>query len=376
MSHGFAPTIDDLPMTATFAAQEPVSVGIVGCGFVTLRHHLPAIAAIPGARVVALADCDAGALERAGEMASRAVLHARAAALLEDARVEAVAICTPVGSHAELTLAALSAGRHVLVEKPLAADLAEADALVEAAARGGLVAGVGFKYRRHRLVAMAVEIVRSGELGPLRLVETAFTSDSRRNALRANGWRGDRARGGGSILEQAVHHFDLWRLLTGSEVTRVTALASGGDAASAISAEMEDGVIASTIACDDAGLNHDVRIHGRDGTLTVRLDRFDGVEVVPAGALPGDVPRRIARGVRLARSLPAMARSHRAGGDITAADAAQWQAFAEAVRGGAPFEPGLADGRAALAVALAAIESAETAMVVRPSREATLAVVA
>lgn len=355
-------------------ASKPLSVGIVGCGFVSLRHHLPAIAAIPEAEVVALADTDRTSLERAGSVASSAVLHSSAEALLADERVEAVAVCTPVGAHAEVALAALLAGRHVLVEKPVTAQLEQADGLIAAARQPGLVSGVGFKYRHHRLLIKAVEIIRSGQLGPLQIVETAFTSDSRSNPERSNAWRGDRALGGGSILEQAIHHFDIWRLLTGSEVAHVSALASAHDEATAFSAAMENGVIVSTVACDGAGLNHDLRVHGRDGTLTVRLDRFDGIEVVAAGALPGDPSLRVRRGLRLLRAVPAMARSHRAGGDIVTADEQQWRRFAAAVRQRSAFEPGLGDGRAALAIALAAIESADRGAAVRPRGAEALAV--
>ncbi len=177
--------------------------------------------------------------------------------------------------------------------------------------------------------------------------------------------------GGGAILEQAVHHADLWRLLTGAEVERVSALASAGDSAVAMTADLGGGVIASTVACDAAGMNHDIRVHGRDATLAVRLDRFDGLELVPSGELPGDPRRRLARGAQLLRSIPAMARSHRAGGDVDAADATQWRDFAAAVRGGRPFTPDLADGRAALAVVLAAIESADTGRVVEPAAART-----
>jgi predicted dehydrogenase len=114
-------------------------VGVVGTGALG-RHHVRLLASLPGVELVGIVDADPA---RAAEVAAEhgATVLPDYAALLELA--EAVVVAAPTVSHAELGLAALAAGRHVLVEKPIAATLAEADALVAAARAAGRVLAVG-----------------------------------------------------------------------------------------------------------------------------------------------------------------------------------------------------------------------------------------
>ena len=149
-------------------------LGIIGCGYVTLDRHLPALRHVPEIQVVAVADA---VPERAAEAARRA--GARAVdvdVLLGDGGAEAVAVCTPPAAHAELAIAALDAGKHLFLEKPLAPSLEEADRIVRRAAGSPLRAVVGLNFRRHRHVERARQLVRTGRLGRVQAVRSAFTN--------------------------------------------------------------------------------------------------------------------------------------------------------------------------------------------------------
>src|SRR5690606_35830676 len=111
---------------------EPVAVGVIGLGEVG-RHHVAGVEAAPGARLAAVADLDpklvAATVERTGARG-----HPNAEALLADPDVEAVIICVPHKFHAALAEAAIAAGKHVLLEKPMAVTVEECDRLAAAAA--------------------------------------------------------------------------------------------------------------------------------------------------------------------------------------------------------------------------------------------------
>ncbi|CAB4913687.1 unannotated protein [freshwater metagenome] len=318
-----------------------LGIGVVGAGSVALRHHLPVLARQRGAEVVAIADPDAQSLAAALALAPAARGEATHTALLADPRVDVVAVLTPPASHAQIAIAALEAGRHVFLEKPLAASMDDARAIARAADEAGRVVGVGFVYRRHRLVTEALDLVRAGALGRLRSIIGTMTGAGRADPRR-----------GGALLDLASHHVDLWRLFTGTEVTSAHAVA-GNDCA-VLSARMGDGTAVSVTVGDALGANHELRLLGDAGTITLRLDRFDGLDLVPAGALPGDPPLRLRRGLASMRSLPAMVRSHRAGGDLSAAFAAEWRDLLSAVRGERPFQPDASDGFLALEAILQA----------------------
>ena len=305
--------------------------------------------------MVTLADTDPAAL--AGAAAGRDVrAHADAMPVLLDPGVDVVGICTPPDSHAELAVAALQAGKHVLVEKPLAVTRADAARVLEAAATGTGLATVGLVYRWHRLNRMARDLISAGRIGKVAALHTVATSDSGVALEPAAPWRNDPAAGGGLLYDLGTHHVDLWRFILAGEVVRVDAATSA--VAAALAGRMSDGTPVSTTLSFVAGHNQEVVAYGSEGTLTARGDRYDGLDLVPAGRLPGDVGIRLRRGVRLGRQLPGAVRSRRRGGDLAEAFRAQWRAFAAAIRGDEALAVTLEDGARALELVLAASASA------------------
>jgi predicted dehydrogenase len=150
--------------------------------------------------------------------------------LLERDDVQLVDICTPGSSHAEIAIAALEAGRHVLCEKPLANTVDEARAMVAAAdaARGrGVLAMVGFNYRRLPAASFARQLVAAGALGEIRHVRAEYLQDWLTDPAFPLTWRlrADEA-GSGALGDIGAHIVDLTQYVTGEAITGVSGLTS------------------------------------------------------------------------------------------------------------------------------------------------------
>jgi predicted dehydrogenase len=332
-------------------------IGFLGCGRATATLHLPALVRLEGVQVVAVSDLDG---PRASELARRhgiARVHAGIDELVGDDGVDLVAVCTPPRHHAAAALAALEAGRHAFVEKPLCLDAGAADALVLAAEEHpGQLCAVGFNLRRHRQVLAAREALAEGRLGRLLMVRTHWSA-----AARPPGWRANGDEGGGVIWEMGVHHLDLWHHLTGEEPAEIAA--TGDEHAVALSARTASGTLLATTIADGTSDANEIELVGERGRLTLTLYRGDGPHWAPAGQSGGGVGVRLREAGRAARDLPRQARAARAGGDYLLSFRTQWELLAQAAR-----DPGLRaagghvpatfeDGRRAVALALAAQRS-------------------
>lgn len=148
--------------------------------------------------------------------------------LLERDDVDLVDICTPGDTHAEIAVAALEAGKHVLCEKPLANSVAEAEAMTaaaEAATAHGVRAMVGFTYRRVPAVALARELVAEGRIGVVRQVRAQYLQDWLADPATPLSWRLDRTKAGsGALGDIAAHAVDLAQFITGEAVTGVSGM--------------------------------------------------------------------------------------------------------------------------------------------------------
>lgn len=355
-------------MTRTAA---PIGIGVVGCGHVTATRHLPALAVVPDAKLVAFADRDRSRLAELSELHPDAALYPDVHELLSDRRVDVVAVCVPALSHAEVVLAALDAGVPVLVEKPLALALDDAETMALRAEETGTPALVGFNLRWHRHVRRAAETLREGELGELELVRSITTSP-KRLGTDAPDWSGDRERGGGALIEAAVHHYDLWRYLTGAEVEEVSVISRSrltDDDAATVSARLSSGALVSAVFCDGTSSVSGITLFGSDGSVDVSFLRFDGLIRQHATAAPGHPKARAAGVLRAFRELRPGLRARRSGGEFLASYRSEWEHFLHAVRTESLPDCTLDDGVEALRIALAAAESAETGRPVAIDKE-------
>jgi predicted dehydrogenase len=185
-------------------------VAIVGCGLIGGKRAK----ALSPARLVACADV---VLERAlalAQTAPGAVATADWRAALDRSDVDIVIVSTTNDVLAKVTLAALQAGKHVLVEKPAARSTRELEAVIQAAQRTGLQVRVGFNHRYHPALRQARELYEAGALGEMMFVRGRYGHGGRIGYEKE--WRADPAlSGGGELIDQGVHLIDLARWFLG-----------------------------------------------------------------------------------------------------------------------------------------------------------------
>jgi predicted dehydrogenase len=204
----------------------PIRVGVIGTGFAAARHA-DALRRLPSVQLVGIAS---GTRSRAIEAARRlGAEHAfrDALELIEDPGVDAVHICTINRLHAELSAAALRAGKHVVTEKPLSTDRQSAEMLArvaEDAAQSGTVAAVCFNYRHYSLIQQLRAMLASGEHGPVHFIHGSYLQDWLLYDTDWN-WRLDPASNGTSraIADIGSHWIDLVQHVSGQRITAVLA---------------------------------------------------------------------------------------------------------------------------------------------------------
>ena len=199
-----------------------IGVGIIGAGFMGRVHARAARSA--GGRLVGVAD-SVGPLAQAlaGDLAfERAFLTSED--LIADPEVEVVHVCVPNQAHGRLVAEAVSAGKHVVCEKPLATDAAEARRLEQLAVSAGVVAVVPFIYRYYPIVREIRERVRAGDAGRLSLLHGSYLQDWLAYETDSD-WRVDPLLGGASRAfgDIGVHWVDLVEFVSAQRITRVCA---------------------------------------------------------------------------------------------------------------------------------------------------------
>ncbi|MBI2942066.1 MAG: Gfo/Idh/MocA family oxidoreductase [Chloroflexi bacterium] len=199
-------------------------VAVAGCGVHGTHHHLANYARFPDVEVVGV--CDANPDRAAAAAAQYGVAHwyADHRALLDAHRPEVVSVCTPPASHCAITRDALAAGADVLCEKPLAASLAEAETMVEAARRHGRLLSIGLQTRYVPAAAYLRELIASGRLG--RVFHSRVWCGHVMNIPGGGVFHRKDLSVGGVIYATAVHILDaaLWMLGSPTPVAVVGAL--------------------------------------------------------------------------------------------------------------------------------------------------------
>jgi len=196
-------------------------MGLVGAGFVG-PHHVDAVRRLGFVDIVAVAgSSDASGQQKAQALGARRG-YGSYQALIDDPEVQVVHNATPNHLHAEVTLAALAAGKHVVSDKPLARTAAEAKRLVDAARRAGVVTAVTFNYRGNPLVQHARQAIADGQIGAPRFIHGSYLQDWLINETDYS-WRLDPDKGGASsaLGDIGSHWCDLAQHVTGLRITEV-----------------------------------------------------------------------------------------------------------------------------------------------------------
>jgi len=351
-----------------------INVSFVGCGGMA-AHYLNVYRDLDWVRVVSCVDTDLESARKAAATAGGAATADFGAAL--HSNVDAVIINTPNGCHREQAVAAIEAGKHVLLQKPVAAKLADAEAIAIAAAQSAGTVGLYMSYFDQPLVHDLRDMVCRGWLGDVvhcyaRLMHKGGMMWSDEALRGKHTWRGSiEQTGGGCFIQLAVHYIHIFEWVTGAKVVRATGFTrnlhcpglEGEDLAVAL-LEMDSGAMATldTAWCTNG---EELSLHGTLGRVTYRNSRW--LELSSgAGPFEGRVARYSAG---IGGLVPAfggpqgeeqqMEVRPPAFGDI-ANPLNQHRAFLEAVRDGRPAPVSIASGVDDLRVVAAVYESARS----------------
>ena len=203
------------------------NIGIIGCGKIAQVRHIPEYAAHPQAKLWGYYDLNQ---DRARELAERygGKVYPSWRDLLADPDIHAVSVCAANNAHAEITIAALEAGKHVLCEKPMATTLEECEAMVAAAQKSGKYLMIGHNQRLAKAHARARKLVEEGAIGDIVTFRTTFGHGGPETWSVDPGkatWFFDKKKAAmGAMADLGIHKTDLIQFLTGQKVVETTAV--------------------------------------------------------------------------------------------------------------------------------------------------------
>jgi predicted dehydrogenase len=342
------------------STSEPIRIGLVGCGAISTQH-IEAIEVLEGTRLVGVVSASADRARTVGERHG-VPWSTRLEDLLERDDVDAVTICTPSGMHPAQALAALRAGKHAMVEKPIALTVADADAVVREGRQRGLVVATISQRRLEPAVRALRSAVEAGALGQLVLIVAEGLYHRPQSYYDSAAWRGTRELDGGVLMNQAIHTVDLVRWIGGPVASVAGHVATLGhemeaeDTAS-VSVRFVSGALGAIFATTCVTPEHPVelRVYGDRGRVRLVGEEAAEWDVpgVPAPAPQVDEP-----------APPPGTGTTRTWGTSAAGYLRQYADFVEAVRTGRPPVVTGEDGRNAVELVTAAYEADRTGQAV------------
>ena len=353
-------------MSASVQSDSPVRFAVIGAGVIGRVHCRALTNLTDSADLLAVADTDP---DRATALAAEFRVRDSTddvTALLARPDIDAVTICTPSGLHAGLAVAALDAGKHVVVEKPIDISLAAADRIIDAETRSGKKVTVISQHRFDRSTEKVLDSVRAGNLGTITSAIASHAWWRGQTYYDSGDWRGTWALdGGGAIMNQTVHTINLLVATVGTpiEVFAHTARLAHErieveDTAAAVVtfASGALGVIHGTTAAYP-GLDASLRIFGSKGSAVISNDEltFFHENAGPAPEIKlsaGTGPNQVTDDFRLGAEDGGLGDAHQR----------QLADFIDAVQTDGRPRVSTADARTTLAVILALYESARTGL--------------
>ncbi len=259
------------------SSDQPIRWGIIGPGTIA-RTFADGIAHSRTGKLVAIATRNPEKPGLAENFPGARIVKGYEA-LLEDSEIDAVYIAVPHTGHAEWAIKAIRAGKHVLVEKPIALTAYDADAIYHEAKKAGVFAGEAFMYRVHPQTAKIVELVKSGAIGALRIIRTSFGFNM--GTFRPEHRLFANETAGGGILDVGGYPVSMARLIAGAaegkpflEPEKVAGVGhlgqSGVDEWASAVLQFPGGVIAEVSCSIMANQDNTLRIIGSEGRIEVK----------------------------------------------------------------------------------------------------------
>ena len=276
-----------------------IKVGIIGCGKIAQVRHIPEYAANPNAEVYGFYDINQARAEAlAAKYGGKA--FASYEELLADPEIEAVSVCAANHAHAEISIAALKAGKHVLCEKPMAVTLEECEAMVAAARESGKYLMIGQNQRLAKAHAKAKELIEQGAIGKVLTFRTIFGHGGPETWSidpGSNVWFFDKTKAAmGAMADLGIHKTDMIQYVLGSKIVKTQAVLTTLDKKDATGSligvddnaiciyQMENGVIGTMTASWTyyAAEDNTTVIYGTKGELRLYDDPKYSVQQINA----------------------------------------------------------------------------------------------
>lgn len=186
-----------------------VKVGIIGCGGIANGKHMPSLKALPNVELVAFCDL---IIEKAEKAATEygtedAKVYTDYRLLLEDSSIEVIHVCTPNKSHAEISIAAMRSGKHVMCEKPMAKSAADALEMVNVSEETGMKLTIGYQHRHKAESTYLKKAINRGDLGEIYFAKAYAIR--RRGTPNWGVFLNEDEQGGGPLIDIGTHSLDL-----------------------------------------------------------------------------------------------------------------------------------------------------------------------
>ena len=258
-----------------------IRIGIIGCNY-GRQVHLPAFRLDSRCSVVALAGSDAARTAGLARASDIALAFGDWRALVENPGIDAVTIGTPPGLQPSIAVRALNLGKAVFAEKPMAADVAGAEAMLKAASSSGRANVIDFNFSAIPVWQRAKELLDQGVIGRLRHVAVSWHVENQTTRLRLKNWKSSGDLGGGALGNFVSHCFHYLEWMCGP-IQRLSAHLSGPPNAAdletnaTISLALQSGAAGSIVmSCASYnGSGHRVEFYGEDGTLSLINPTWD-----------------------------------------------------------------------------------------------------
>lgn len=204
-----------------------LNIGIIGCGKIAQVRHIPEYAENKNCKLAGYYDLNTGRAEEVAKVYGGRV-YSSYQELIEDNEIDAVSVCTANHYHAEITIAALNAGKHVLCEKPMATSLKECEDMVNAADKAGKILMIGHNQRLAPAHRRARKLVEEGIIGDIITFKTTFGHSGPETwsiTPGPNTWFFDKNIAVmGAMADLGIHKTDLIQYLTGQKIVETTAV--------------------------------------------------------------------------------------------------------------------------------------------------------
>lgn len=271
------------------------TIGIIGAGRIGCVHANALTNSIPQAEVLAISDAVIANAERAATQFRIPSYCEDYHEILNNPDIDAVLVCSPTNTHAQITIEAANAGKHVFCEKPVDLSIAKILEAKAAAEKAGIKLQIGFNRRFDHNFARIHSLARSGELGDLQILRITSRDPEPPSAEYAKS-------SGGMFLDMTIHDFDMAYFLADSEIDEVfaagavtvdPAIGAAGDIDTAIiTLRFENGAIGVIDNCRKAVYGYDQRVEyfGTKGSAAAENDRETNVIVSDADFVRSDKP--------------------------------------------------------------------------------------